>query len=204
MTKAILQQRKDESQKNCGTTLLTISSNFCYYAWPTLVTQHFGKRESFENHYVIVICNFNFSHFLLTLVCSSNFFIYYFKHGSLCRSRTNKSKMRNELASPTHTQPNAGTFQLTTTAVTVCDTPERTNLLRIHSRYEKCILFILLHFYWFLLNVYWIWVYCSMYLKNRWLKRNTLNYSPLQKVIVYKMCFSLYLLPTKSKHNAKR
>ena len=47
-----------------------------------------------------------FSHFLLTLVCSSNFFIYYFKHGSLCRSRANRAKRRNELGSPVQTQGN--------------------------------------------------------------------------------------------------
>ena len=49
-----------------------------------------------------VACITNVSHFLLTFVCSANFFIYYAKHGSLCKSR--KAKKRNDLASPTHTQ----------------------------------------------------------------------------------------------------
>ncbi len=61
------------------------------------------KRSVRSQHKLLSI-----SHFLLTLVCSSNFFIYYFKHGSLCRSRANKAKMKSEMASPTNTHAPAG------------------------------------------------------------------------------------------------
>jgi len=57
-----------------------------------------------------IVFNFLSSHFLLTLVCSSNFFIYYFKHGSLCKSRrkADRAKMQTEMGSPAATHTNAG------------------------------------------------------------------------------------------------
>merc|ERR1719492_350276 len=85
-----------------------------------------------------VACITNVSHFLLTFVCSANFFIYYAKHGSLCKSR--KAKKRNDLASPTHTQAqshNLGSHTRLNSGVTVVEPDQRSNLLRIHSRNSR-------------------------------------------------------------------
>jgi len=82
-----------------------------------------------------VACVTNVSHFLLTLVCSSNFFIYYFKHGAICRSRANRAKRQNELGSPVQTQ--ATTFQNSTIGAAtamIVPVPARDEILRSSSR----------------------------------------------------------------------
>eukprot|EP00095_Tigriopus_kingsejongensis_P005175 maker-scaffold237_size242172-snap-gene-1.31 protein:Tk05175 transcript:maker-scaffold237_size242172-snap-gene-1.31-mRNA-1 annotation:"fmrfamide receptor" len=43
----------------------------------------------------------NVSHVLLTLVCSSNFFIYYFKHGNICRKKPWQNRERKYGNAPT-------------------------------------------------------------------------------------------------------
>ena len=82
--------------------------------------------------------NFSFSHFLLTLVCSSNFFIYYFKHGSLCKSRrkaaANRAKIQTELGSPAMHQQTGTTTLMNMTIETSNSASTRPELLRLSTR----------------------------------------------------------------------
>ena len=86
-----------------------------------------------------IVFNFLSSHFLLTLVCSSNFFIYYFKHGSLCKSRrkaaADRAKMHNEMGSPAAMHTNTGgQIMNMTIETTVGNTSTRPELLRLSTR----------------------------------------------------------------------
>lgn len=103
--------------------------NFKMHFWGRFGT---GKIKLLGNRHF-----FHCSHFLLTLVCSSNFFIYYLKHGTLCRSRSHRARMHSELGSPA-TQPRTTNLlgppssALPNSATT---TGLRHNIIRLSSRF---------------------------------------------------------------------
>ena len=114
--------------------ILYILHNETFWStFPTLWIGSFNFAPLLHTYF-----NFSFSHFLLTLVCSSNFFIYYFKHGSLCKSRrkaaANRAKIQTELGSPAMHQQTGTTTLMNMTIETSNSASTRPELLRLSTR----------------------------------------------------------------------